>query len=69
MQKVNFLIDDIQIGQQPAVLLLRLYEGSLNLINVSQTCCLFYCVEGLVNNRHVALVHVDDSNLLFVVEN
>ena len=66
---INFLVQDIYISQEVVILFLSLNKSILDFFNVCQPCCLFDCVECLIDNFHVSLIIVNEFHLLFVVNN
>lgn len=67
-QVVNFLIEDIHIGEQVVVLLLSLDESVLNFEDIGETSCLFDGVEGFINYFHVSLIVVNKFYFFFIVD-
>jgi len=67
-QVVDFLVEDINIGEKVVVLFLTLDEGVLDLENVGQSCGFFDGIESLVNDFHVSLIIVDKFHFFLVVD-
>ena len=67
-QIVDFLVEDIHIGEQVVVLLLSLDESVLNFEDIGETSCLFDGVEGFINYFHVSLIVVNKFYFFFIVD-
>lgn len=66
---IDFLVENVHVGEQIVVLLFSLDESILDLQDISQTGSFLDRSEGFVNDLHVSLVVINQFHFLFVVNN
>ena len=65
---VDFLVEDINIGQKVIVLFLALDEGVLDLEDVGQASCFFDGGKGFIDHLHVSLVIVNQFHFFLIID-
>ena len=65
---IDFLVQDVNIGEEVVVLFFSFDEGVLDLEDVGESSGLFDSVEGLVDNFHISLVVIDQFDFFLVVD-
>lgn len=67
-QVIDFLVEDIDIGQEVVILFFSLDEGVLDFEDVGQSGCFFDGGKGLIDDLHVSLVVVNQFHFFLVVD-
>jgi hypothetical protein len=66
---INLLIKYINISEKVIILFFSLDKCVLNLLNICEACCLFYCIESLIDNLHISLVIIDKFHFFLIIDN
>ncbi len=66
---INLLIENINIGKKIVILLFSLDECVLDLLNISETCCLFDSIESFIDNFHISLIVINKFNFFLIIYN
>ena len=66
---IDLLIKYINIGKKVIILLFSFNKCILDLLNISETCCLFNSIESFIDNFHISLIVIDKLNFFFIIDN